>query len=188
MFAKIKEKKTLIVLNQVKRAQKVYEEVKRRLNLNEKEIVLLHSRFTKSDKLKHEESAISLILHKKNGKVIIPDGVGVVVSTQVLEAGIDFSSELLLTELAPADSLIQRAGRCARYEGENGKMIIFPVEGENRGHLPYEKEHLSETLKWLQRNRQFNIRNFNEVWSFVESTLDYQANNYEARDTLFDLF
>ncbi len=185
---KIREKKTLIVVNQVKRAQKIYEDIKLRLNLNDKQIVLLHSRFTKADRKDHEEQAISLIPRKKDGKIVIPEGVGIVVSTQVLEAGIDFSAEFLLTELAPADSLVQRAGRCARYEGERGEMVIFPVDGKDRNHLPYKKEHLEKTLEWLKRNEQFNIKNFNEVCSFVNETLDYQANDYEARDTLIDLY
>ncbi|HID42736.1 MAG TPA: CRISPR-associated helicase Cas3', partial [Archaeoglobaceae archaeon] len=154
LLDKIKQKKTLIVLNQVKRAQKVYDEIKSMLDLTDNQIVLLHSRFTKVDRESHEKKALSLIPHKENGKIVIPEGVGIVVSTQVLEAGIDFSAELLITELAPADSIIQRAGRCARYENESGEMIIFPVEEENRGHLPYEKEHLSKTLKWLQNNKQ----------------------------------
>jgi len=188
LLNKISKHKTLIVVNQVKRAQKIYEEVKSRLDLNNEQIVLLHSRFTKVDRKEHEIKAVSLIPHKENGKIIIPEGVGIVVSTQVLEAGIDFSAELLLTELAPADSIIQRAGRCARYEGESGEMIIFPVEEENRGHLPYEREHLSRTLEWLQENKQFNIRNFSEVCAFVDNTLDYKANDYEARDTLVDLY
>ncbi len=180
---KIKNKKTLIILNQVKRGQDVYDWIKTQLNLSENQIVLLHSRFTRSDREAHEKKALSLIPHKEDGRVLIPEGTGIVVSTQVLEAGIDFSAELLLTELAPADSLIQRAGRCARYEGESGEIIIFPVE-ENGGHLPYEKGHLEKTLEWLQNNKQFNIKNFSEVCSFVNATLDYQANDYEARDTL----
>lgn len=188
LLSKIKEKKTLIVLNQVGRAQKVYEEIKSRLNLTDEQIVLLHSRFTKADREEHEKKAISLIPHKEDGKIVVPEGAGIVVSTQVLEAGIDFSAELLITELAPADSLIQRAGRCARYEGEKGEMIIFPVEEENKGHLPYEKEHLEKTLEWLKKNKNFNIRNFNDVCSFVDETLDYKANDYEARDTLIDLY
>ena len=188
LFEKIKSKKTLIVVNQVKRAQKVYEEVKSRLGLNCEQIVLLHSRFTKADRKKHEGKAISLIPHKEDGKLIVPEKTGIVVSTQVLEAGIDFSAELLLTELSPADSIIQRAGRCARYNGQSGEMIIFPVEEENGEYLPYEREHLSETLKWLQRNKQFNIKNFSEVCTFVDNTLDYKADDYEARDTLVDLY
>jgi CRISPR-associated endonuclease/helicase Cas3 len=186
LLNKIKNKKTLIVLNQVKRAQKVYEEIKKQLKLNESEIVLLHSRFTRKDRVEHEKKALSLIPHKDNIK--ISEGVGIVVSTQVLEAGIDFSAELLLTEVAPADCIVQRAGRCARYEGEKGEMIIFPVEEENEGHKPYEKKHLSKTLEWLQQNKHFNIRNFSEVCAFVDETLDYKANDYEARDTLIDLY
>ncbi len=188
LLSKIKSNKTLIVVNQVKRAQKIYEEIKTMLGLKDDEIVLLHSRFTRSDRRQHEEKAISIIPHKEEGEIVIPKGTGVVVSTQVLEAGIDFSAELLITELAPADSLIQRAGRCARYEGETGEMIIFPIEVKDKGHLPYEKEHLSKTLEWLQKNKGFNIKNFNETCSFVDETLDYRANDYEARDTLIDLY
>lgn len=187
LIKKISKHKTLIIVNQVKKAQRIYEEVKGHLDLDDNQIVLLHSRFTKVDRKNHEDKAISLIPHKEEGKIIIPEGVGIVVSTQVLEAGIDFSADLLLTELAPADSLIQRAGRCARYEGESGEMIIFPVE-EGRGHLPYEREHLIKTLKWLQDNKSFNIKNFDEVCSFVDETLDYRADDYEARDTLIDLY
>ena len=181
----IKKKKTLIVLNKVKTAQKVYEEIKNRLGLNENQIVLLHSRFTKKDRAKHEKTALSLIPHKENGEIKIPEGVGIVVSTQVLEAGIDFSAEVLLTEIAPADCLVQRAGRCARYEGEKGQMIVFPIE--NGGFKPYEKEHIEKTLNWLKNNRNFNLKNFSEVSSFV-NILDYQANDFEARDTLIDLY
>ncbi|MEO0293610.1 MAG: CRISPR-associated helicase Cas3' [candidate division WOR-3 bacterium] len=187
IFKLIKKHKTLIVLNQVKKAQKVYEEIKKRLKLNNDQIVLLHSRFTRLERRAHEYKALSLLPQKKNGEIKVPKGVGVVVSTQVLEAGIDFSAELLLTELAPADSLIQRAGRCARYNGEKGEMIIFPVE-DDKGHLPYEKESLTKTLEWLKRNRNFNIRDFNQVVTFVDETLDYQANDYEANDTLIDLY
>ncbi|RLG10059.1 CRISPR-associated helicase Cas3' [Candidatus Pacearchaeota archaeon] len=187
LLNKIKNHRTLIVVNQVKRAQKIYKELKKQLELSDDQIVLLHSRFTRIDKESHEKKALSLIPHKERGKIIIPKNVGIVVSTQVLEAGIDFSAELLLTELAPADSLVQRAGRCARYEGEKGEMIIFPVE-ENKGHLPYKKELLSKTLEWLKNNQNFNIKNFDEVCSFVNDTLDYKANDYEARDTLIDLY
>jgi len=188
LLNRMKYYKTLIVVNQVKKAQKIYEEIKSMLDLTDKQIVLLHSRFTRVDRKDHEKKALSLIPHKEDGKIIIPEGVGIVVSTQVLEAGIDFSAELLLTELAPADSLVQRAGRCARYETESGEMIIFPVKEENSEYLPYEKEHLSKTLEWLQNNKQFDIKSFNEVCSFVNETLDYQANDYEARDTLIDLY
>jgi len=187
LVEKIKEKKTLIVVNQVKRAQMIYEEIKKRLGLEYGEIVLLHSRFTRKDRREHEAKALSLLPHKEGREIKIPEGVGIVVATQVLEAGIDFSAELLLTELAPSDSLVQRAGRCARYECERGEMIIFPVEGD-KAWLPYEKRHLEETLKWLNNHKDFNIKDFHEVCKFVNETLDYRANDFEAVDTLIDLY
>jgi CRISPR-associated endonuclease/helicase Cas3 len=98
----------------------------------------------------------------------------------------DFSAELLITELAPADAIVQRAGRCARKRDEKGEIIIFPVQNE-KGHLPYEKEHLEKTLEWLKNNQNFNIKDFKEVCSFVD-ILDYKADDYEARDTLVDLY
>ncbi|MCX7732450.1 MAG: CRISPR-associated helicase Cas3' [candidate division WOR-3 bacterium] len=186
ILERIKTQKTLIVVNQVKRAQEIYEELKSTLGYRNEQIALLHSRFTKEDREQREMQALSLIPHKENGEVKMQAGSGVVVSTQVLEAGVDFSAQLLLTELAPADSLVQRAGRCARYNGEDGEMIIFPVEDE--GHLPYEKKHLDEAKKWLRCNPDFDLRNFGQVCSFVNETLDYQADDYEASDTLIDLY
>lgn len=183
LLEKITNKKTLIVLNQVKRAQEVYKKIKRRLGLDEDkpsdEVVLLHSRFTRMDRERHEKTALNIMESKEKKPRIV-------ISTQVLEAGMDFSAELLITELAPADSIVQRAGRCARYREEKGEIIIFPVE-EDKGNRPYEKEHLEKTLEWLKNNQSFNIRDFKEVCSFID-ILDYKANDYEARDTLIDLY
>ncbi|MFQ6098806.1 MAG: CRISPR-associated helicase Cas3', partial [Armatimonadota bacterium] len=99
--------RALVVLNQVKRAQAAF----RALREAGIEATLVHARFTAADR-RRLESRIAAALGRNDR------AGGVVVSTQVCEAGLDISADLLLTELAPADSLVQRMGRCARWEGE----------------------------------------------------------------------
>ncbi|MGB9588164.1 MAG: CRISPR-associated endonuclease Cas3'', partial [Armatimonadota bacterium] len=60
----------------------------------------------------------------------------IVVATQVVEAGLDITCDHLVTELAPANSIIQRAGRCARYGG-TGTVHVFPLPDGDRNWLPY---------------------------------------------------
>ncbi|MDE2978294.1 MAG: CRISPR-associated helicase Cas3' [Acidobacteriota bacterium] len=71
---------------------------------------LLHARFTVADRLRHERS-----LQSRFGR----DGAGregrVLVATQVVEASLDLDFDLMVSDLAPVGSLIQRAGRLWRH-------------------------------------------------------------------------
>ena len=82
----------------------------------------MHSRFLQEDRQKIEKE-IKTRFGQSNS-----DGSVIAIATQTIEVGVDITSEVLHTELAPASSLIQRAGRCARYAGEKGKVIVYPVE------------------------------------------------------------
>jgi len=44
---------------------------------------------------------------------------GVIVATQVVEAGVDLDADLLITELCPWSSFVQRCGRCGRKRTNN---------------------------------------------------------------------
>ena len=71
---------------------------------------LLHARFAVVDRLRHEAA-----LQARFGR----DGVGragrVLVATQVVEASLDLDFDLMISDLAPIGSLIQRAGRLWRH-------------------------------------------------------------------------
>src|SRR5205085_2830707 len=78
---------------------------------------LLHSRFRP-----YERQAWTQLLSTQ------PDERGrIIVATQVIEAGVDLSSQLLISDLAPYASLVQRFGRCNRA-GELTQARIFWVD------------------------------------------------------------
>jgi CRISPR-associated endonuclease/helicase Cas3 len=111
---------TLVVLNRVETAQAVFAELRKRGGEEETpETVLLHSRFRPPDRAAHMEEAFAA-----------PGAAGrIVVSTQVIEAGVDLSARTLLTETAPFSSIVQRLGRCNR-EGEHPGEVVWLDLGE----------------------------------------------------------
>jgi CRISPR-associated endonuclease/helicase Cas3 len=81
------------------------------------------------------------------GKNARPNTKAIVVATQVVEVGLDISADLLLTEVAPVDALIQRAGRIARWGGD-GFVWVYNVENAS----PYETELVEKTKELLNQN------------------------------------
>lgn len=131
-----KEKRKIILfVNTVERAINLYKKLKEENNLKNK-VLLAHSRFSKEHRKRIEEE-----IHAKFGKN--SDFEGILVTTQVAEAGLNISAPLVITELAPMDSLIQRAGRCARFRENSGKVkgeviVVKPkVEENQRWYAPY---------------------------------------------------
>lgn len=123
--------RTLVVLNRVERAVDVYEAVQKARP--EALVVLLHSRFRPPDR-----AARSAAVTAEPG----PAGT-IVVSTQVLEAGVDITSELLVTELAPWSSVVQRAGRCNRDGlASDARMHWASPPAGRDAHLPYDADRL----------------------------------------------
>ncbi len=125
--------KALVIFNTVGEAMNFYDILKS----NGYEALLIHSRFTERDR---EEKVKKL----KDAKIVV--------STQVVEAGVDFSSDLLVTDLAPASSLIQRFGRFLRYDEEEGKIFVWFEKMEGDFYKVYRRELVEKTLRWLIEN------------------------------------
>ena len=107
-------------------------------------VMLLHSRFERPHRQLKE--AFLRAICGPEPSIYIPSLI--VVATQVIEVGLDISSKVLHTELAPAASVIQRAGRCARYPGEEGQVYVYQVPERNDGkpnYAPYQTR-VEETI------------------------------------------
>lgn len=71
---------------------------------------LLHARFALSDRKRHEAAALAAF-----GKDRGPRPGRVLVATQVVESSLDLDFDVMVSDLAPMASLIQRAGRLWRH-------------------------------------------------------------------------
>jgi CRISPR-associated endonuclease/helicase Cas3 len=127
IYGSLSEKKIIVVCNTVDRAQALFKDLytdhRNKILKNEiddAEVILIHSRFLDEDRKEKEERIQELFSKQSKKKVIL-------ISTQVVEVGINISANALLTEIAPIDSLIQRAGRCARW-GEKGDFYVYNAE------------------------------------------------------------
>lgn len=142
--------RTLVMLNTVQRAQALYIALREQLGRAKRPgqeadpvVILLHSRFRPQDRAGHMQIA-------RREPAASPGGL-IVVSTQVVEAGVDLSSATLITELAPWASIVQRLGRCNRYgEEEENEAFVYWVDLPERLSAPYAAAELAEARKLLQ--------------------------------------
>ena len=84
---------------------------------------LLHARFAMVDRLNHEQ-----VLLSRFGKCGQGREGQVLVATQVVEASLDLDFDVMISDLAPIGSLIQRAGRLWRHMDVRSKATR-PVPG-----------------------------------------------------------
>ena len=118
--------RTIVLLNSVQRAQDLFLDLERHYEgkPDQPRLLLLHARFYPDDRKAVEEQ-----LSRYFGPVASQTNV-ILVTTQVIEAGMDISADHLHSELAPMNALVQRAGRTARYEHRaTGRVIIYEVAG-----------------------------------------------------------
>ncbi|MGC9113018.1 CRISPR-associated helicase Cas3' [Acidilobus sp.] len=141
-------KRVLMVFNTRRDAVDAYQQLKSR----GLQPVLIHSKFTRSDRMRKTES----ILDGKSTRLVI--------STQVVEAGVDTSFDVVITEAAPPHNIIQRAGRVARYGGR-GELHVFPFSG-----AVYDKDEVDMVYRSLKDGEPLH----------AEELLKLSTRNYEG--------
>ncbi len=139
-------KKVLIVCNRVDTAQQRFKECCELFPHIPQ--MLLHSRFRRKDRAELEKEL--------REKFDCYSKACIVVSTQVVEVSLDISFDVMMTECAPFDSLIQRFGRINRRRTEEivRNRILKPVyviepPEDSKKCLPYTHEILEQSFAQL---------------------------------------
>ena len=120
-----------VICNTVDQAQKVYQRLKLYFPLEDAgdgspELDLLHARYLYGDRKKREERTLrrfgkppeEACVDIEIMKVNRPKR-SVLVATQIIEQSLDLDFDLMVTEMAPVDLLLQRAGRMHRHKRDN---------------------------------------------------------------------
>jgi CRISPR-associated endonuclease/helicase Cas3 len=159
-----KNKKVLIVVNTVDEAIRLYNKYKSVA----KNIICFHSRFIQ----KHRVEKEILILEKeKTGEPFL------LIATQVVEVSLDIDFDVLFTENAPVDAIIQRAGRVNRARGKNESKVIIFRHQEFIEDKIYPKAILSKTFDlFLGKNgERLTEKDLTELVDLVYQDYDVQS-------------
>jgi CRISPR-associated endonuclease/helicase Cas3 len=121
----------LIILNTIADTKYLYDELKNEFS----DVILLNTHFVVQDR--NEKIAIVKRLLEEGKQVIV-------ISTQLIEAGVDVDFPVVYRDLCPLPSLIQSAGRCNRNKLLSfGQVYLFHLmnqEGKSSAEMVYRKE------------------------------------------------
>ncbi|MGQ4894225.1 MAG: CRISPR-associated helicase Cas3' [Candidatus Njordarchaeia archaeon] len=160
-----------LIVNTVSRAIELYDLLREKYS--DKKILLLHSRFKEVDKQ-------NLLKKLKDANIVI--------STQVIEVGVDISFDVLISEISPPASLIQRAGRLKRW-GKNddiGRFFIVEFE-DSYEKTPYEPQLLVKTRDYLRALIKKSKEKRPIDWKYAIPRQNYTIGTKAFLDSIYSL-
>lgn len=118
-----------VICNTVRRAQEVYRALKPHFRGvcedGSPELDLLHSQYPFGDREIREQRSLARY-GKPGDPTVRRPRQGILVATQIIEQSLDLDFDLMVSDMAPADLLLQRAGRLHRHERERPQGLETP--------------------------------------------------------------
>jgi len=165
--------KYLFILNTKKSSLELFNQIEESGNFNDYDLFYLSTLLCPQDRIEKIDKIIALSKNNKSKYIIV--------STQLIEAGVDITSDECYTDISTIDSLAQRAGRCNRYnENEKGNVyIINSLINENDRNREYISYILKDSfvlpkVKKLIETGQFDVKKI--VDSFFKEIESHQIN------------
>jgi CRISPR-associated endonuclease/helicase Cas3 len=127
---------TLAIANTVDDARNLHDALHKELAKGRQpiELRLVHSRFRGRERAAWRRDFLNRAACSAGADRIL-------VATQVVEAGVDISADVLVTALAPWPSLVQRFGRAARYGG-TAPVFVIDRQLSDKAAAPYSEGEL----------------------------------------------
>ncbi len=170
-------KKVLIVKNTIDEAIKTYEQLNY-LRDDGFDINLIHSRF----KFKHKRDKYRGILDQEGD---------VWIATQMVEISLDLDFEVIISDLAPMDAIIQRMGRCNRHDHrEYGEFCI--IDQENKDVYKEELKKVTKKILNQYKGKILSMRDRKQLLDYyykdpsVEK--DYHNEFKEAEEDIREIY
>ncbi len=170
------------IRNTVHDALKAYGMLRGRMNgsgperkfLQTNDLTLFHARFAMGDRLAIEQQVLRRFGNNSNAKQRCGQ---VLIATQVVEQSLDLDFDELLTDLAPVDLLIQRAGRLHRHLRRAGGDLAEKTDGRGKPvlHLlapPRDPNPRSNWYSALLPKAQSVYEDTGKLWLTLEALLD----------------
>lgn len=158
----LKNQKILIVCNRVKSAQEQYKYFKDKFpNIPS---LLIHSRFKRGDRNDKEKKLLGLNeLGEPENEFNTSEKACIVLATQVVEVSLDISFDLMITETAPLDAMIQRFGRVNRKRtrdtiGKYKSIFLIAPPSDPKEALPYDSDILKASYDILDNGKILHER------------------------------
>lgn len=167
--------RTIIVVNTVIQACELHKSISKQWkSADTQRLVLLHSRFRPVDRKLRVDEALANP----------PSGGTIIVSTQVIEAGVDVSATTLFTALAPWASLVQRFGRCNRRGDQNEMASASWIDVADKEAAPYQQDDLIKSRKSLGELQDVGLQSLHAH----PVVLPFRHTHVIRRRDLIDLF
>lgn len=142
--------RVLWVVNTVDRCLAISKRLAKELKV---EVLTYHSRFRLKDRQQVHAETVKAFAFQKEGE----RKPAIAVTTQVCEMSLDLDADILITELAPISSMVQRFGRANRHlaRGDDFRATLHIYKPPKD--LPYDRKELEASLRFMSELGNSNI-------------------------------
>ncbi|MBS2772161.1 CRISPR-associated helicase Cas3' [Anoxybacillus rupiensis] len=165
----------LAIFNTIKTSIDVYERLKKWLKQHGYHVFYLSTNIVPCERKQRIEAINDLLKEKQKVAVI---------STQVVEAGVDVDFDVVYRDLGPIDSIVQAAGRCNRNGQKDrlGKVYITPMErnGALESKYVYGAVHTNIAKELLPEESMLEHQFFDAIHQYFSNVKN--AKSFTASD------